>query len=153
MALFGMYWQMSAYWHKTVRDVLALTLLILGQAKVGGPNRFPFKDLVEDLEKALQEFGLPRQSLHPESPFWHLQDDDFWVVENKTEIPISEGTSEPGKKVLLEHNAVAIVPAPAWSAIETDLPLIENLTTMIVNKFWPDHSVHKRIREFFGLTK
>src|SRR5437899_1587145 len=70
-----------------------LCLFILAQAKAGGTNRFPFKDLVDDLEKGLRDFGLPRQSLHAESPFWALQDDDFWIIENKDDIPISEGSS------------------------------------------------------------
>jgi putative restriction endonuclease len=128
-----------------------LLLFILAQAKAGGTNRFPFKDLVDDLEKAIRDFGLPRQSLHAEYPFWHLQDDTFWVIEEEDDIPLPKGRSEPTKRALLDAGAVATVPLAAWQALTSDPSLIEHLASSILARYWPDPSLHGAIKKHVGL--
>jgi putative restriction endonuclease len=128
-----------------------LLLFVLAQAKAGGSNRFAFKDLVLEFEKALRDFGPDRQALHPESPFWHLQDDDFWVIENKDELPVAEGASGPTKSALLKHAAVAVVPSVKWDALRADSRLLEGLVAGILAEYWPDPSTQAEIRRFFRL--
>jgi putative restriction endonuclease len=128
-----------------------LLLAILARASKGDSTRFLFKDLVEELEKALREFGPDRVSLHAEYPFWHLQDENFWVIDNKDGIPLSLGSSGPTKKALLDHKAVAVVPQPAWDTLSADPGFVEQLVTGILTNYWPDHSLHGQIRQHFGL--
>jgi putative restriction endonuclease len=128
-----------------------LLLFILRQARTGGSNRFHFKDLVDDLEKGLRDFGPSRKSIHPEYGFWHLQDDDFWVIEDKDKIQVPRGGSEPTKSTLLEDDAVGFVPQPAWQALTRDPALIRNLVAALLNTYWPDHGLQRQIRKQVGL--
>ena len=130
-----------------------LLLFILAHAKAGGTNRFPFKDFVDILEKAIRDFGPPRQTSHAEYPFWHLQDDSFWVIEDKDRIPIPKGRSEPTKRALLKCAAVATVPLAAWHALTSDPSLIDHLASSIITKYWPDPPRQREITSYFGLDR
>ncbi|HKI34520.1 MAG TPA: hypothetical protein VKA46_21875 [Gemmataceae bacterium] len=130
-----------------------LLLFILAQAKAGGTNRFAFREFVDILEKAIRYFGPARQSSHAEYPFWHLQDDSFWVIEEKDRIPIGKGRSEPTKRALLKGAAVATVPLAAWHVLTTDPCLIDDLASSILTKYWPDPSRQREITAYFGLDR
>ncbi len=127
-----------------------LLLLILGQAKAGGSNRFAFRDLVDPLQEGLAKFGPSREVTHPEYPFWHLQDPEFWVIEHGDELfPAPSG--EPSRQALLEANATALVPAPAWEPLLADSALVEKLARVVLRKFWADTSLHAALRRHAGL--
>lgn len=57
-----------------------LVLYALGRWSRGEKADIPFREVDADLTGLLKEFGPPRQSYHPEYPFWRLQNDDVWVV-------------------------------------------------------------------------
>jgi putative restriction endonuclease len=57
-----------------------LVLYALGRWSRGEPADIPFTQVDADLTGLLKEFGPPRQSYHPEYPFWRLQNDGVWVV-------------------------------------------------------------------------
>ena len=57
-----------------------LVLYALGRWGRGEQADLPFRELEPDLTGLLKEFGPPRQSYHPEYPFWRLQNDGVWTV-------------------------------------------------------------------------
>jgi hypothetical protein len=57
-----------------------LVLYALGRWSQGNQADIPVKDIDRDLTLLLKEFGPPRQSYHPEYPFWRLQNDGAWQV-------------------------------------------------------------------------
>ena len=61
----------------------------------GDTNAVPFRDVDRDLTPMLREFGPPRQSYHPEYPFWHLQNDGVWAV--TAAGPLSDRSRESGR--------------------------------------------------------
>src|SRR5581483_9922455 len=57
-----------------------LVLYALGRWSRGETTDIPFKQVDADLTGLLKEFGPPRQSYHPEYPFWRLENDGVWAV-------------------------------------------------------------------------
>ena len=58
-----------------------LALYALAQVQSGAERLIPFDQLEGPLERLLEEFGPPRKSPHPELPFFHLQSDGVWEIE------------------------------------------------------------------------
>jgi putative restriction endonuclease len=48
-----------------------------------------------DLTGLLKEFGPPRQSYHPEYPFWRLQNDGAWEVHAAGSLKARKGNTDP----------------------------------------------------------
>jgi predicted restriction endonuclease len=128
-----------------------LVLMILAKAQRGGANVFFFKDLLDPLEKALRDFGPGRDAIHPEYPFWHLQRDGFWVVDDSEQFVLSRGAAGPTKGALLEANAIARVPAEMWEELCHDPSLVSRLLHQVLAAFWPGKSSHKDIIDALGL--
>jgi putative restriction endonuclease len=57
-----------------------LVLYALGRWSRGERDDLTFREAAPDLTALLKEFGPPRQSYHPEYPFWRLQNDGVWAV-------------------------------------------------------------------------
>src|SRR5215471_9580649 len=60
-----------------------LVLYALGQLQAGAARFIPFDQLERPLERLLEEFGPPRKSPHPELPFYHLQTDGVWEIDER----------------------------------------------------------------------
>ena len=77
-----------------------LLLLALASVQRGEERLTSYDDLHERLEQLLINYGPPRQSQHPEYPFWRLQNDgEFW------EIPEREAAIEELRKLKASLNA------------------------------------------------
>jgi len=63
-----------------------LMLLVLGHYQQGGDRMISFIAIEEKLTNMLVEFGPFRQSYHPEYPFWRLQSDGIWELENADQL-------------------------------------------------------------------
>jgi predicted restriction endonuclease len=130
-----------------------LLLLILARALRGGENRFRFRDLVEPLERALRDFGSGGAALHPEYPFWHLAQEGCWVVENSEQLrPAGRGAS-PTRRALLDNDATGHVPDDLWNHLVNDPDLIEKLGLSLLNRYWPDEQLRKKVKDFVGLRR
>jgi putative restriction endonuclease len=70
-----------------------------------GEQDLPFRELEPDLTALLKEFGPPRQSYHPEYPFWRLQNDRVWAVRADAPLAPRQGNTDPLKSELLPHDA------------------------------------------------
>lgn len=127
-----------------------LTLIILARALRGDSSRIEFREIDKPLQKLLREFGPRRKTDHPEFPFWHLQTDGFWVIENSQNFPLKKGGSSPSKATLLAENAVGFVPTRLWDELRINEQLIWKLTRTILDEFWPT-TVHFSLCQAIGL--
>ena len=85
---------------KAVHKPLLLLLLISRAAKKENGS-VKFSEIAERLESLLEEFGSPTSTYHPEYPFWHLQNEFFWKLENIEDIDKTRSKS-PSKSKLLK---------------------------------------------------
>ena len=98
-----------------------LSLILLARAEAGGDNSVRFQEIHEQLHNLLDEFGPQRKSHHPEYPFWHLQSDGFWHVEEAEALPLRKAGNSPSpfsrvffmsgpRSLTAGHNAITIGP-------------------------------------------
>ena len=127
-----------------------LTLMLLARAAAGEDSRISYAAVREPLTRLLREFGLRRQSNHPENPFWHLQTGGFWVVENAANLPLRKNGRSVTSSDFLKHNAHGHVPAAMWAALRSNRTLIWSLSETLLNEFWPD-TLHSALRAAIGL--
>ncbi|MGA7409315.1 MAG: hypothetical protein WBW33_02455, partial [Bryobacteraceae bacterium] len=60
-----------------------LVLYALAKLQGGSSRLLPFDELEEPLTRLLRDFGPPRKSIHPELPFYHLQADGVWEIDDQ----------------------------------------------------------------------
>jgi putative restriction endonuclease len=72
-----------------------LVLYALGQLQAGAGRLIPFDRIEGPLTRLLEEFGPPRRSAHPELPFYHLQTDGVWEIEETVQLTRRKGSSNP----------------------------------------------------------
>jgi putative restriction endonuclease len=129
-----------------------LVLMILARAQRGGENAFHFTEMVDGLTTALRDFGAERQTIHPEYPFWHLQNDGFWLIQDRDDIPITLGATGPTKRALLDADAVGYVLPTMWEQLRKDPRSVPRLAQRVLSRFWPDTSLHPLIAGQLGLN-
>ena len=127
-----------------------LVLMMIARADAGASERIRFADIKDELRRHLREFGPTRSSYHPEFPFWHLQHDGFWRVEDAVSLPLKKGGNSPACGTLLHADATGEVDPRLWNALSRSSALREELTQKLLDEFWPD-TVHGSIRSALGL--
>src|SRR5262245_36280282 len=83
---------------------LLLVLYALGRWVRGERGDLPFREAESDLTALLKEFGPPRQSYHPEYPFWRLQNDGVWSVSAAAPLKARQSNSDPPKSELVAND-------------------------------------------------
>src|SRR5712691_299923 len=127
-----------------------LTLMLIAKAASNGSRRIHFVTIAEELTKLLKEFGPCRRIYHPEFPFWYLQTDGFWEVENRSNLALKKSGQSPTKQALLAQDAVGAVPQHLWEALQHSAALQAELTQQLLDEFWPP-TMHDAIRQAIGL--
>jgi len=128
-----------------------LVLMILGRAQRGESSRMSFAEVDQQLATGLRMFGAPvKGSVQPELPFWHLQSDGLWVVENARSLPRGKRKDRPTRNTLVRDDPVGYVPAEWWQILETEPERVSGLASQILNDFWPA-SYHLEILDWCGL--
>lgn len=127
-----------------------LVLYALGRL-VQGNRWLRFVDIEHDLTDLLIEFGPPRQSHHPEYPFWHLQSDGVWVVPEADALTMREGASNPPKTELREKEARGGFRDHIYQAFRDDPKLRREIAQELLSSHFPS-SLHEDIAIAVGLN-
>jgi putative restriction endonuclease len=132
-----------------------LTLLLLARSQQGLSSQVAFKELDAPLKSLLMQFGPQRRTYHPEFPFWYLQNDGFWQVQNREfferERQTRKGKTQPTKTALLHHHAVGEVNNFLWKQLKQEPELVPRLARSLLDQFWPS-SLHDDIVSAVGLN-
>ena len=111
-------------------------------AQQRGESRLaPFTSIEEPLTTLLREFGLQRQSYHPEFPFWRLQNDgDFWDVPERDTVQSALGDRQGGdvpKSILRDHGVSGGFSTDV-DAISDNIPeLVNQLAARLLEEHFP----------------
>lgn len=127
-----------------------LTLILLARAQSGKSNLVHFNEIVEPLEKCLKEFGPPRKHVHPEYPFWYLQNDGFWIVRDANRLPLRKGKAQPTRTALIKYDTLGEVPEELWAYLINEPRLTKELARHVLEEFWPN-TYHEDIATAIGL--
>lgn len=127
-----------------------LLLYALGRCSRGEEREVSFEEIDERLSALLAEFGPVQKALHPEYPFWRLQNDGLWTVSGDEEIQTWERDKDQKKSELLRVHAVGGFPEPIYATLAQDRSLLLAIAHQLLDKHFPS-SLHERILEAVGL--
>lgn len=117
--------------------LLALARLSQGKARLA-----EFSDFEEPLQHLLEQFGPPRKSIHPEYPFWRLQQDGLWEVPDQG-VPLARTPSgDPLKAELRKHRIKAGFPERIYEVLHRDRRFREEVVRMLLKGHFPS-SLHQ----------
>jgi putative restriction endonuclease len=121
-----------------------LVLYALGRWSRGERGEIPFRDVDRDLTALLKEFGPPRQSYHPEYPFWRLQNDGVWTVHATGPLTARKSNTDPPKGELLAHAAAGGFSEEVKAALRADPGLVAKIAARLLEGHFPD-SLHSHL--------
>jgi putative restriction endonuclease len=127
-----------------------LVLYALARWCRGDRDDIPFRDVDRDLTPLLQDFGPPRQSYHPEYPFWRLQNDGVWVVHADGSMSPRRSNSDPPKGELLAHHAAGGFSEVVKAALRARPANVPEIATGLLANHFPE-SIHQDILDAVGL--
>lgn len=91
-----------------------LVLYALGQLQAGAARLIPFDQLEDPLSRLLEDFGPPRKSPYPELPFYHLQSDGVWEIDERVQLTRRQGSKNPLRTELRKFRIAGGFPAPIF---------------------------------------
>jgi putative restriction endonuclease len=80
-------------------------LFCIASLQHGLPRLQSFEIVSHALTEALRRFGLRTKTLHPEYPFWRLQNDALAIVEADAPLKYRKSNDDPTKSSLLQTKA------------------------------------------------
>ena len=131
-----------------------LLLLALARLRSGEGRLMGFSVADTRLRELLTDFGPPRKSVHPEYPFWRLQNDGLWEVADRGELLCRiDGRPRKGDVpagVLRRADAHAGFSEPVDRFLRENGHLVDRLASEILEANFPA-SVHAEILDAVGL--
>ena len=125
-------------------------LYALGRWARGERGDIPFRDVDHDLTPLVKEFSPPRQSYHPEYPFWRLQNDGVWGAHADVPLKARKGNTDPPKGELLAHDARGAFSPEVQAALRADPAMAGAIAARLLENHFPE-SLHPDILAAVGL--
>ena len=101
-----------------------LVLYALGRLSRSETNSIAFREVAPKLTELLKEFGPSRKSYHPEYPFWRLQNDGVWIVDDADQLQRRTGQTDIPKKELLDKDVKAHFTDEIANSLNRDSSLV-----------------------------
>lgn len=131
-----------------------LYLLYLLAGVDRGENRLKlFSDIQETLSQAIRRFGKKSKSVHPEYPFWRIQNDGLGEVipKNWEETELRRGNSDPKISALIGRSASGGLSLEDHEYLASAPERIRFACHQILDEHFPV-SLHEEIMYFFGFS-
>jgi len=125
-------------------------LLLLSSVQKGKPRLISFQEINDSLSDALKRYAPYAKSLHPEYPFWRLQNDGLSIVESNEGLIQRRGNTDPTKQSLIKSEAFGGLLANDYKDLLQDPSLQSELIHLILDLNFPP-SLHEDLLDFFGL--
>lgn len=127
-----------------------LVLLALGRVQRGEARLARYEEIDGPLTRLLEEFGPPRKSVHPELPFYHLQTDGVWEVEEKPELRRREGSRNFLKSDLMRLGIAGGFPEGLFEELKARPEAVRAVGRELLEAHFPE-SLHEAIAAAAGL--
>ncbi len=132
-----------------------LLLMSLAAVQRGDERLTKYDDLHPRLAQLLTDYGPPRKSVHPEYPFWRLQNDgQFWLVpEREAAVELRGDRARSGDvppAVLREIDARGGFTEGVYNALRGDPELVNEIVASILDEHFPP-SFHESLLDSVGM--
>ncbi len=131
--------------HKPLLVLYAISRLLRNE-----PRMVEYETVDKDLKLLLREFGPRRKSYHPEYPFWRLQNDGIWELENAERIKIRKSSADARKSELLRYEVLGGFTPEVQSVLETDKSLVAEVVNLLLQDNFPE-TIHEDILTAVGI--
>jgi putative restriction endonuclease len=127
-----------------------LALYAIGRLLRGEPQMVEYARVDRDLSKLLTEFGPRRQSVHPEYPFWRLQNDGLWELSRIEGLTARRGNTDAKKSELLENNVEGGFRPEVYQELLSNKRLVRLIVQDLLDANFPE-TLHQNILEAVGI--
>ena len=132
-----------------------LLLLALAEVQRDRSRFLRFAEVEERLKNLLIDFGPPRKSIHPEYPFWRLQNDGgFWEIPERSEAIELRGdrprTGDVPRTILRKVNARGGFSEPVHTHLRSNPDLVSEIAAEIMEEHF-EPSLHESILDAVGM--
>lgn len=128
-----------------------LVLLAIGRLQAGFDRLVPYDEIDQPLTRLLEDFGPPRKSPHPELPFFHLQTDGVWEIEDRVPLRIRKGSKNPLKSDLKRFRIAGGFKDDVFRELKRRPELVRQLARQILTTHFPE-SLHESICSEAGIV-
>jgi putative restriction endonuclease len=90
-----------------------------------------------------------RKHLHPEYPFWRLED-EIWEVIPRSGVKLRKGHSDPPKSELIRVGAKGGFTEPLWRELQHDPQFGSKIAAVVLHAYFPGR-VHGDVAGSVGL--
>jgi len=119
----------------------------------GAPSgAIKFTDIEDKLGRLIAEYGPPRLQVHPEYPFWRLQNDGLWEVTANGEMERRTGNNDPRRTALRANEAQGKFPQWILALLRSEPKLVGETAERVLNAHFP-RQVHERLLRDVGLPQ
>ena len=129
-----------------------LLLYALGKCQRGEARAMPYVEVDAALQPLLREFGPPRKSYHSEYPFWRLQHDGVWELQDAEHVVSRQSNTDAKKSDLLKYNVSGGFPAPIYTLLREHPQLLVEVASDLLERNFPA-SIHEDIVDAVGLER
>jgi len=127
-----------------------LILFALGRYQQGD-KKLLFRDIETPIKQLLINYGPSRKAYHPEYPFWRLQNDGIWELDNADKVGARRGNTDAKKSELIRYGVLGSFNTEIKKAFDNDPLLISDVAKIILNNHFPE-SLHDDIISEIGLS-
>ncbi len=114
-----------------------LLLLAIGRCLRGEERLAPFAIVEQKLKELLATFGPPRQTLHPEFPFWRLRKDRIWEID-RPHLVRQTTSRDAYVRDLREHSIAGGFLAADYTTLRANPSLAHELANAILHAHFPE---------------
>ena len=115
-----------------------------------GREVIPFRDLDAPLTRLLADFGPQRARLHPEYPFWRLQNDGLWTVTADEPVLTRRSNNDAKKSELISKNAIGGFVPEDLEVLKSSAENIRIVAVKVLDAHFPQ-TLHREILDTVGL--
>ena len=127
-----------------------LILLMLGRYQRGNFQSLLFEEAQDQLKELLFEFGPPSRSINVLDPFWRLQNDGIWKVEDASGARVAETVAPPTATTLVDRTARGNFAPDIAATLQKQPAYIPRLARELLSAHFPQ-SLHADICAAVGL--
>lgn len=127
-----------------------LLLYALGRCYHDDRRMLPYLEIDQRLGHLLKDFGPPRKRIHPEYPFWRLQNDDLWVIPDADVLVRRKSNTDAKLSELKSKNVEGGFPDPVYRFLRHRPDLVGELAHRLLDAHFPA-SLHDDILGAVGL--
>lgn len=130
--------------HKPLLVLYAIGYMLRNRSRL-----IPYEEIERGLKELLMAFGPSTISLRAEYPFWRLQHDNLWEIENSERFRLTS-SGDPYRTELIKFGACGGFKGSVFEVLKESKQTLKKVIEIILYDNFPD-SIHEDILQAVGI--